>query len=143
MSAAWYAVADHVGSINDLIGQEIKIELVRMLTDEWRRIADVDATMNVQANGRAWCRVFPTGSQVPTRGGIMRIVNFTDPGDPPFGVMLSADEMLERVKTQLDFITAAYGIVERERDHLRGEAQRWRERAADCDGVAECMGCEP
>jgi hypothetical protein len=140
MTAAWYAVTDHVGSIYDLAGQEVTIARVRMLA-EWSDV-DVRGSMNITANGRAWCRVFPTGSQVPTRGGIMRVR--TGRGAATGGAdMLSADEMLERVKAERDAATEALRMVIGERDHLRGEVKRWRERATDCDAPAECMGSEP
>jgi hypothetical protein len=114
MTAAWYAVVDHVGSIQDLAGQEVTIALVRRFDEPCPEFA---ATMEPLANGRVWCRAFPIGSQFPTRGGYM----------------LSAEQLIERLRRDLETERAALRLVTGERDHLRGEVQRWRERAADLD----------
>jgi hypothetical protein len=153
MTARWYAVTDHVGSIYDLAGQEVVIAAVRMLGDTWPGAPDVHATMAPIARGRAWCRVFPTGSQVPTRGGIMRVRTAQGVGTV-YADMLSAEQLIERLKADREAATEALRMVMGERDHLRGEVQRWRERAMDRDGWVgpACMqgpddalasGCEP
>jgi hypothetical protein len=139
MTAAWYAVTDHVGDIGDLVGQEVTIACVRRF--ETSAVNAIARLMELDANGRAWCRVTPNGSQVPTRGGLMRIQMVA--AGATVGQMLSADEMLERVKAERDAATEALRMVIGERDHLRGEVKRWRERATDCDAPAECMGSEP
>jgi hypothetical protein len=134
MTAAWYAVVDHVGSIHDLAGQEVTIALVRRL-HEYSPCVELDAVARL-ANGRAWCRVYPTGSQVPTRGGIMRVR--TGQGTATGGAdMLSAEQLIERLQRDLETERDALRLVTGERDHLRGEVQRWRERASDRDGWAD------
>jgi hypothetical protein len=133
MTAAWFAVVDHVGSIHDLAGQEVAIALVRRMDVTMSRTTyEIDRTMQAIANGRAWCRVFPTGSQVPTRGGIMRVRTGGD--GTACGDMLSAEQLIERLRRDLETERDALRMVTGERDHLRGEVQRWRERASDRDG---------
>jgi hypothetical protein len=131
MTAAWYAVVDHVGSIHDLAGQEVTIALVRRMDVTMSRtMYEVARTMNTLANGRAWCEVYPTGSQVPTRGGIMRVR--TGRGAATGGAdMLSAEQLIERLRRDLETERDALRMMTGERDHLRGEVERWRERAAD------------
>lgn len=127
MTAAWYAIVDHAGPITDIVGQDAVISRVRMLAgplEEARPIIELDAA------GRAWCRAFPAGSQVPTRGGVMRVIA-CDPD--PFGIMLSADEMLVRVKAERDALAESLREMTGERDRWQSEAMRWRERAAERD----------
>jgi hypothetical protein len=156
MTAAWYAVVDHVGSIHDLAGQEVTIALVRRMDVTMSRTTyEIKRTMDTLASGRAWCRVMPTGSQVPTRGGMMRVYSgchqdgplarerrASGPGSPdaPWAQMLSAEQLIERLRRDLETEREALRLVTGERDHLRGEVQRWRERAADRDGLG--MGVE-
>jgi len=129
MSVHYFAVTHHVGIIQDLIGQDVVIAVARALRTEWPET--VEEIMAETAQGRAWCRVFPTGSQVPTRGGIMRVVAHHKLLGGPGADMLSADEMLVRVRAELENEREARVAAERERDHLRAEVQRWRERAAE------------
>jgi hypothetical protein len=151
MTAAWYAITDHVGSIHDLAGQDVTIALVRMSVTGAPSFANLVA---MEAGKHAWCRVFPTGSQVPTRGGIMRVygchhdgplarerrASGSEPPDAPWAQMLSAEQLIERLRADLETEREALRLVTGERDHLRGEVQRWRERAADRDGLG--MGVE-
>jgi hypothetical protein len=125
MTAAWYAIVDHAGPSADLVGQDAVIARVRMLAgplEEARPIIESDA------DGRAWCRAFPAGSQVPTRGGVMRVIA-SEP--EPFGIMLSADEMLVRTKAERDALAESLLAMTSERDRWHGEAMRWRERYED------------
>jgi hypothetical protein len=133
MTATWYAIVDHLGPIDDLIGREVTIAAVRMMSVTMSRgTYEIRRTMTTMANGRAWCRVVPNGSQVPTRGGIMR-VHAEPPLEEPLGVMLSADEMLVRVKAERDALAESLREMTSERDRLRDEVQRLRERAAERD----------
>ena len=137
MTAAWYAIVDHVGDIRDLIGQEVVIVAVRRLP-EWP--LTVAEEMPKTASGRAWCRVFPTGEQVPTRGGVMRVVAWHKALGNVGADMLSADEMLVRVNAELETRTDALREMTSDRDRWQAEAMRWRERAApqvDCEGCGD------
>jgi hypothetical protein len=140
MSTAWYAIVDHVGDIRDLVGQEVVIARVR--TSVLGAVIGLDATaryMSEPAAGRAWCRCFATGLQVPTRGGIMRVRAHYGTG-AVLADMLSADELLVRARDELVIANEALRMVIGERDHLRGEVQRWRDRAAGLVD-ATCSGC--
>jgi hypothetical protein len=128
--SVWYAVVEHLGTINELAGQEVKISAVRMWHDGRAQGSYAHDAVAKLAEGRAWCRVFPTGSQVPTRGGIMRVRTGFGVG-ATYADMLSADEMLERVKTELETEREARRTAESERDALLAEVQRWRERASE------------
>jgi hypothetical protein len=127
MNVRYYAITDHVGAREDLAGREVKIAFVRTLAAECRDVAD---TMHNTAAGRVWYRCFPTGNQVPTRGGIMRVRDSSECGIGSICAdMLSADEMLVRVRADLESERDTLRLVTRERDHLRAEVERWRARA--------------
>lgn len=122
----YYAIVEHVGSIADLSGQEVTIAAVRMLREGYVTTSAIEET----AKGRAWCQVFPTGEQVPTRGGIMRVRPHYGTGQG-YADMLSADEMLARTRAENERLRDALRAAEQGRDLAVAENLRWRERAAD------------
>lgn len=133
----YYAVTEHVGPLSDLFGQEVTIALVRSTG----KVSDMDAEMNRISDGRAWCDVMPNGTQLPTRGSIMRVHEHCGDGlliqdrkirgrapHAPYGLMLSVEELLVRARDDVATAKADIKWLERQLADARADAHRWRSR---------------